>query len=255
MSDIHLRIDAAVAEIQLDNPRKLNALTLSMLQKLEDFCSTIEKRRDIRAVLLTAGGEKAFCVGADIAEWSSLSPLDFSRHWVRNGHRIFNRLAGLVQPTVAVLNGHTFGGGLELAVACDIRVMTPAATLGLPEANVGVVPGWSGTQRLQRLIPEGVLKEMMLFGRRLTAQRAFDLGLVAEVSADPLTTARQIALSASELSPVAVETAKYMIHAGAGEEQAALIEALASGMVAATADNTEGVTAFKEKRKARFLGQ
>jgi enoyl-CoA hydratase len=112
---------------------------------------------------------------------------------VRLGHRVFDRLARLSRPTIAVMQGHAFGGGLELATACDIRVMAPGATLGLPEAQVGIVPGWSGTQRLARLLPEPVLKEMALFGRRLSAERALALGYVAEVSEDPRAAAMEIA--------------------------------------------------------------
>jgi enoyl-CoA hydratase len=104
---------------------------------------------------------------------------------VRLGHRVFDRLARLSRPTIAVMQGHAFGGGLELATACDIRVMAPGATLGLPEAQVGIVPGWSGTQRLARLLPEPVLKEMALFGRRLSRSGPMALGFVAEVSEDP----------------------------------------------------------------------
>ena len=135
-------------------------------------------------VIVTGDGEKAFCTGADITAWGPMAPFDFARHWVREGHRIFDRLARLGKPTIAALNGHAFGGGLELAAACDIRVMTPKATLALPEAGVGIVPGWSGTQRVARLLPEPVVKEMALFGRRISAERALALGFVAEVAED-----------------------------------------------------------------------
>ena len=113
-----------------------------------------------------------------------MAPFDFARHWVREGHRIFDRLARLGKPTIAALNGHAFGGGLELAAACDIRVIAPRATLALPEAGVGIVPGWSGTQRVARLLPEPVVKEMALFGRRIAAERAVALGFAAEVAED-----------------------------------------------------------------------
>ena len=109
---------------------------------------------------------------------------------VREGHRIFDRLARLCQPTIAVITGPAFGGGLELAAACDIRIMVPEASLAMPEAGVGIVPGWSGTQRLRRLLPEPIIKEMALFGRRLSAERAYQLGFVAEVSKDPMGVAK-----------------------------------------------------------------
>lgn len=252
MSALHLHVDGAVAELRLDNPSKLNALNVPMLEALEAHCAALERHAEVRVVLLTATGDRAFCVGADISAWGDLTPADFARHWVREGHRIFDRLARLSKPTIAVLSGHAFGGGLELAAACDIRVMAPTATLALPEAGIGIVPGWSGTQRLRRLLPEPVVKEMALFGRRLDAARAASLGFVAEVSDDPLAAARAIAEHALVQSPRAGEVAKYMIHAGAGEDSGAQIEALGGGMAAATADKAEGVAAFAGKRRPDF---
>jgi enoyl-CoA hydratase/carnithine racemase len=240
-----------VAEIRLDNAAKLNALTVPMLAALAEHCAAIERARDVRAVVLSAAPARAFCAGADIAAWGALSPGDFARGWVREGHRAFDRLARLAVPTVAAVAGHAFGGGLELAAACDLRVMAPDATLGLPETAVGIVPGWSGTQRLARLLPEPVLKEMALFGRRLTADRASSLGFVAEVAEDPRAAAFALAEAAAG-APLAVEAAKWMIHAAVGEDRAAAVEALAAGMVAATADKAEGVAAFRDKRRPTF---
>ena len=133
--------------------------------------------------------------------------------------------------------------------------MAPGATLALPEAAIGVVPGWSGTQRLARLLPEPVLREMALFGRRISAERAHALGLVAEVADDARAAARTLAEGAATLSPRAVEVAKYMIGAAVGEDRAAMIDALAGGMIAASADKAEGVAAFRAKRKPEFPGR
>jgi enoyl-CoA hydratase/carnithine racemase len=254
MSAVHMDIRGRVAELRLDNPAKLNALTSGMLGQLAGHLDAIERDANIRCVLVTAAASKAFCSGADIAEWGKLSPAEFARHWVRDGHRVFDRLARLSKPTVAVLTGHAFGGGLELAAACDLRVMATGATLGLPESGVGIVPGWSGTQRLARLLPESVLKEMALFGRRIDAARALQLGFVAEVAGDPLAAAEAIAARAVELSPRAVEIAKAMIHAGRSEDAGAMIEALGSAAISASADREEGVGAFREKRKPNFPG-
>ncbi len=254
MSQLHLHLRGAVAELKLDNPAKLNAFTSEMLRQLDQHCALIEHRPEVSCVLVTAAGERAFCTGADISAWGGLSPADFARHWVRDGHRIFDRLARLGKPTIAVLTGHAFGGGLELAAACDIRVMVPKATIALPEAGVGIVPGWSGTQRLARLLPEGVLKEMALFGRRIGAERALAIGFAACVAEDALAAAEAIAASLAGQSPRSIEVAKAMIHAGVGEDRAAMIEALGSGMIAATADRAEGVAAFSAKRKPEFPG-
>jgi enoyl-CoA hydratase len=255
MSRVDLHIEGPLARVHLNNPAKLNAFTPEMLRQLEAHCDAIEENTSIRGVLVTAEGERAFCAGADIIGWGALSPTDFARNWVRLGHRVFDRLARLSRPTVAVLQGHAFGGGLELAAACDIRVMALKATLGLPEAQVGIVPGWSGTQRLARLLPEPVLKEMALFGRRLSAERAHALGFVAEVSDDPQAAAMEIADRLLTAAPRAHEVAKYQIHAGVGEDRDAMIEALGGGMVAATDDKAEGVAAFSEKRKPDFKGR
>ena len=254
MSGIFLDRRGPVAELRLDNPSKLNALTPEMLGQLLVHCETLELAGEVRVVLLSATGARAFCTGADINAWSDLTPADFARHWVRGGHRIFDRLARLPMPTIAVLSGVAFGGGLELAAACDIRVMAPGATLALPETGVGIVPGWSGTQRLARLLPEPVLKEMALFGRRLTAERALALGFVAEVSSDPQGAAEDIATRLLGTSPRAAEVAKAMIHAAVGEDRGAMIEMLGSGMIAATEDRAEGVAAFRAKRKPDFTG-
>ena len=254
MSAVHLQMHGPVAELRLDNPAKLNCFTVAMLGQLADHLEAIERLAGIACVLVTAEGDKAFCTGADINGWGDLSPAEFARHWVRDGHRIFDRLARLSRPTIAVLNGHAFGGGLELAAACDIRVMAPKATIALPEAGVGIVPGWSGTQRLARLLPEPVIKEMALFGRRIGAERALALGFVAEIAEDPRAAAEAIAARAAGLSPRAVEIAKSMIHAARGEDSGAMIEALGSAAIAATADREEGVSAFRDKRKPEFPG-
>jgi enoyl-CoA hydratase/carnithine racemase len=255
MSAVTLELYGGIALLRLENGAKLNAFTEGMLADLERHLAALDRDTSVRAVIVTGEGEKAFCAGADITAWGALGPAEFARHWVRDGHRIFDRLARLSKPTIAALNGHAFGGGLELAAACDLRVMTPRATLALPEARVGIVPGWSGTQRLARLMPEPMVKEMALFGRRIPAERAAACGFAAGVAEDALALAQEIAAGVADLSPRATEIAKAMIHGAVGEDRDAAIEALGSAAIAATADRAEGVAAFVEKRKPVFKGR
>jgi enoyl-CoA hydratase/carnithine racemase len=255
VSAVHLLRQGRVAELRLDNPAKMNAFTVEMLHQLADHLELIERDDVTKAVMLTAEGDRAFCTGADINGWGDLSPAEFARHWVRDGHRIFDRLARLSKPTVAVIQGHAFGGGLELAAACDVRVMAPNAALALPEAGVGIVPGWSGSQRLLRLLPEPMVKEMALLGNRIKADRAHACGFVAAVDDDPRAAAEALLERAITLSPRAVEISKSMIHAAQGEDRAAMVEALGSAAIAATDDRAEGVAAFRDKRKPDFSGE
>lgn len=252
MSAVHLTLDGPVAALTLDNPAKLNAFTLDMLAQLDNHCGVLDARTDVRAVIVSAAPSRAFCAGADIREWAPLQPAEFARNWVRGGHRIFDRLAQLSKPTIAAIDGHVFGGGLEFVSCCDLRIMSADATIALPEASVGVVPGWSGTQRLIRLIGEPAVKQMALFGQRLPAERALALGFVAELSDDPKARARELAEDACAQSSASTEIAKYMIHAGVGEDRDALIEALGSGMIGASTDRAEGVASFLDKRPANF---
>lgn len=254
MSAVTLHRHGPVAELRLENPAKLNALTTAMLADLDAHCAAIDRDGAVRAVMLTAAPAKAFCAGADILEWGALSPADFARDWVRHGHRVFDRLARLGKPTVAALHAHAFGGGLELAAACDIRVMAPRATLALPEAKVGIVPGWSGTQRLIRLLGEPMVKEMALFGRQIDATRAHATGFAAEIAEDTHAAALALATEAAALSPRATEIAKAMIHAAANEDRAAMTEALGAAAIGASDDRAEGVAAFTDKRPPHFSG-
>lgn len=255
MSAVDLIRHGRMAELRLDNPARMNAFTAGMLDQLARHLEVVGQDSAIGAVMLTASGDRAFCTGADINGWGDLSPAEFARHWVRDGHRVFDRLARLGKPTIAVLNGHAFGGGLELAAACDLRVMATGAGLALPEAGIGIVPGWSGTQRLMRLMPEAMVKEMALFGQRIRADRALACGFVSAVGDDPRALALALLDRALGLSPRAVEICKAMIHAAQGEDRGAMVEALGSAAIAATADRDEGVAAFREKRKPEFSGR
>ena len=257
MSDprILLAFEGEVAIVTLNRPEKRNALDQGMLMALEQAFDDIEANKAVRVLLLAANG-KVFCAGGDIAAWAALSPLDFAHDWVRRGHRVFDRLARLRVPTIAVLSGHAFGGGLELAGACDFRVAEAGVKLGLPETNLGMVPGWSGTQRLVQRFGAQLVRRLSLGGDMLTAEDALAIGLVDRVAAtgEGMKGARDLAQAIAARGPAAVQTAKLMINAAEGEESAAAMEVLAGAMIATTSDLKEGVAAFREKRKARFEG-
>ena len=247
----------SLAFVMLHRPEKLNALTVAMLTRLDAIAAELEMSTDIRAVVLTGTGSKAFCVGADIDEWSALAPMDMWRRWVPRGHRVFDRWATLRVPVIAAINGHAFGGGFELACTADIRIADPAATFALPEAAIATCPGWSGTQRLVSLLGSSRVKWLALTGRRVDAKRAHEMGLVDEIAATgrAFETAVALAEQLAGLAPVSVQLTKQLINAANGEGAAAALEAMAGALAATTADASEGVMSFRQKRTAHFKGQ
>jgi enoyl-CoA hydratase len=254
MSDsVRFSRSAGVARITLARPAKLNVLDGAMLAALISAADAIEADGEVRVAILTGEG-RAFCAGADIAAWGGLEPLDMWRHWVPAGHRAFDRLARLRVPLIAVLNGHALGGGLELAATADIRIAEETATLGLPETGIGMVPGWSGTQRLVRRFGAQVVRRLALSGAILGAAEAERLGLVDEVVTAGEGTARagQLADAIAARGPVAVGITKQLINAAEGEEAATAMEAMAGALTAYTDDLKEGVASFREKRAPTF---
>lgn len=247
----------AIAIVTLNRPEKLNSLTPPMLERLAELTGQIDASPDVRAVVITAAGSKAFCVGADINEWSALEPLDMWRTWVPRGHRVFGRLAGLRVPVIAAINGHAFGGGLELAAAADLRVTDPAATFALPEAGIATCPGWSGTQRLVSIVGASKVKLLALTGQRIDAKRAAEIGLVDEIAAPggALGAALEMAALVERLAPVSVQLTKQLVNAANGVGAEATLEAMAGALAATTADATEGMLSFREKRAANFEGK
>ena len=257
MSELRVEREGPLAIVTLPRAAKLHALTFPMLDGLAAAADAIEADDKCRAVILTGEGAKAFCAGADIAEWGALGPLEFGRRWIVPGHRVFDRWARLRQPVVAILNGIAFGGGLELAATADYRLAEAHVRLGLPETQVGIVPGWSGTQRLVRRAGAPAVRRLALTGEPVDAAEALRLGLVDEVVAtgDGMARARALAATMAQRAPVALQTAKLLINAAEGEEASIAIETLAGALAAGTADAREGVAAFKEKRKAEFEGR
>ncbi len=254
---VQLVFEEEIATITLNRPEKLNALNPEMLELLESACAEIEAKSEIRVVLLTGAGEKAFCVGADIGAWSSLAPLDMWRNWVRNGHRVFNRIANLRQPVIAAINGYAFGGGLELALAADLRFAVDDTEFAMPEVKIATVPGWAGSSRLPKLIGDARAKQMIFSGAGISAKKAESWGLINECFSkdhfqeEVLKLARTIA----ENAPISVQIAKQLVDAGENLQADLALEALAGALAASTQDGREGVEAFRAKRPPQFKGE
>ena len=257
MSDVSLTIEGQLGVITLDRASKPNALSAEMIAALADAAATIDSKPDVRMAVITGAGDRAFCSGGDVADWSRLDPLAMGQQWVRDGHRCFDRLARLRVPLVAVLNGHALGGGLELAGVADLRIAEEHVTIALPETSIGMVPGGSGTLRLVRRFGAQTIRRMSLFGARFTAAEAMALGVAEEVvpRGQGISRARSLLDAVAERGLAAVTIAKQLINAAEGEEQEAVLEILAGALVSTTADLREGVTAFRERRKAAFVGR
>lgn len=257
MSDpVHLDIADGLAIITLGRPETLNALDDVMVGLLGDYADRIDADRSVRAVILTGEG-KAFCAGGDIVAWGGLSPLEMGQGWVRSGHRVFDKLARMKPPVIAALNGHALGGGLELAVTADIRICEEQAKIGLPESGLGMIPGWSGTQRLVRRLGGRVARRLALTGEIVTAETALSLGIVDQVveKGGALAAARSMAERVAARGPVANIVVKQLINAAEDEDRASVMETLASSLVSYTQDVKEGVAAFQEKRPPRYRGE
>ena len=254
---VRFAVEGPVAIVTLDRPQKLNALTTPMLQALEEAAASIDGDAAVRVAVLAGAGGRAFCAGADIEAWSGLAPLDMWRRWIRDGHRVFDRLARLRQPLIAAINGHALGGGLELAAAADFRIAEAHAKLGLPEVSIGIVPGWSGTQRLLRRAGAQAVRRLALTGELISADAARELGLLDEVveTGQSMKRARALAAVIASRSPAAVQIAKTLINAAEGEEVACGIEGIAGALASFTDDAKEGVASFREKRAPVFAGR
>jgi enoyl-CoA hydratase len=247
-----------VATLTINRPKVLNALNGQTLDELRRAILAVRADESIRCVIITGAGEKSFIAGADINELAVQTPVSGREH-ARSGQHILDLIENLGKPVIAAINGFALGGGCELAMACTIRLAAESARLGQPEINLGIIPGYAGTQRLARLIGRGRALELLLTGDHVTAAEAHRLGLVNRVvpAAELMTEARKLAASLAAKAPVAVRYILDAVNKGLdmGFADAQVFEATLFGLVSSTEDMREGTRAFLEKRKAEFKGK
>jgi enoyl-CoA hydratase/carnithine racemase len=257
-SFLQVESDHGVVVLKLNRPEVMNALNFSLLSALKNEIEKLRFDHDARVVIITGEGEKAFCAGADLKERSTMDPVEVKK-FILTIRNLFTGIEQLNKPVIAAVNGIALGGGTELALACDIRIASENASMGLTETRLGIIPGAGGTQRLPRLIGVGKAKELIFTGRRINAKEAFDIGLVNLVC--PVDTlieeCRKMAAMICEAGPIAVEQAKYAINFGIETDIATglAIESNAYWITVPTEDRTEALTAFREKRKPVFKGK
>ncbi len=248
----------AIGYVTVNRPEKLNALNRKTMDELEGCFQEIESDDEVRAVILTGAGEKAFVGGADINELAVQAPVEGKEMSVR-GQKILDLIEHLGKPVIAAINGYALGGGCELALACTLRIASENARLGQPEVKLGIIPGYAGTQRLPRLVGKGRALEMVLSGDPISAAEAYRIGLVNQVVPphDLIATAEKLAQKITANAPLAVKFALEAVNHGLEmtEAEGQFLEANLFALCCTTADMKEGTRAFLEKRPARFTGK
>lgn len=248
-----------VAHVTLNRPKHINAISVEMRSKLPAALAELDADDSVRVILVQGAGDKGFCAGADIGEFSAIGPLLHERRR-RRGIPWAQAFERVRKPLVAAIHGYCLGGGLEIALACDIRIAAPDAQFGLPEVGLGVIPGYGGTQRLARIIGMGPAMDLLLSGRRINASEALRLGIVTRLSETNETLRRTAAELAAELSqkpPEALACAKEALRVGwdLDLEQGLALEGDLFTFLSATEDRLEAAAAFREKRPPRFIGR
>jgi enoyl-CoA hydratase len=260
MDDIlTMDLDGAIAVLTLNRPEVLNALNHDLLKMLEEAFDAFAGNPTLRAVILTGAGERAFAAGADIAELAAIDGAVAGEHKARTGQRLTQLIEALPVPVIAAVNGYALGGGCELAMACDFRIASENAKFGQPEVNLGIPPGYGGSQRTPRLVGLGMALYMCLTGETIDATEALRIGLVQRVVpiAELLPEAKRLASVIATKAPLAITATKRAIREGAALPLAEglALEALHFGAMCTTSDFREGTRAFLEKRKPAFEGR
>lgn len=250
--------DAGLAWLTIARPKALNALNSEVIEELRDALVELVSYEDVTAIILTGAGDKAFVAGADISEFVGMTPLE-ARALSQTGQDVLATIEASPIPVIAMINGFALGGGLELAMACHLRVASTEAKLGLPEVGLGLIPGYGGTQRLSRLASPGVAREWVLTGDMYDAAEGHRIGLINRVAAPEALREEtaKLAKAITKRGPIAVATALDVIRRGleVGQTEGENIEADAFGMLFSTEDQKEGANAFLEKRKPDFQGR
>ena len=248
----------SVTILTLNRPEVMNALNFALLYALKEQIEALRFKPDIRVVIITGAGGKAFCAGADLKKRATFNELQ-AREFIFTIGNVFTSIEILNKPVIAAVNGIALGGGTELALACDIRIASTDASMGLTETRLAIIPGAGGTQRLPRLIGRGKAKELIFTGRRVGAEEALQIGLVNKIcKKDPLLDeCKKMANMICETGPIAIEQAKYAINLGLETDlhTGLAIESNAYSVTIPTEDRLEGLAAFHEKRKPVYKGK
>jgi enoyl-CoA hydratase/carnithine racemase len=247
-----------IATVTVNRPEKLNPLSRKVMEELDECFHGIQKDDEVKAVILTGAGEKAFVAGADISQLAVQTPVEGSETSIR-GQRILDFIENLGKPVIAAVNGYALGGGCELAMACTLRVASDNARFGQPEVKLGILPGYAGTQRLPRLVGKGRAFEILLSGEPITAEEAYRIGLINRVvlAKDLLATARDWARKIMSNAPLAVKFTLEAVNHGleVPQKEGQVLEATLFGLCCATDDMKEGTRAFLQKRPPKFVGK
>lgn len=248
-----------IALITINRPQVLNALNAPTIRELDAAIDELGADEGVRAIIITGAGERAFVSGADINELRALPGAVDAMHLSSRGQRVFSKIENSPKPVIAAINGYALGGGCELALACDIRIASDRARLGVPEINLGLIPGYGGTQRLARLLGRGMAKLLVLTGDHIDAQEALRVGLVEKVvpAAELMAQAKELALKLASKAPVAVDMGKRAVNQGSEVDldRGQAIESSCIALCFSTEDRVEGTSAFLEKRKPLWKGR
>lgn len=256
--NILFNVEEEIATITFNRPKVLNAMNFEVMTELLDAATVCENDDQIKSVILTGAGDKAFVAGADISQMQDSSTLEIQK-MMELGHRTLRLIETMAKPSIAAVNGFALGGGTEISLACDVRFASEKAVFGQPEILIGIIPGWGGTQRLPRLVGMGIAKELILGGGQINAQRAYEIGLVNKVCPPEnlLEEARKFASKLAKLPPFALKMAKNAMNYGydLSLDNANKLEISCIAQCFSTQDQKEGMKAFLEKRKPTFKGK